>query len=164
MSFGSFIIRFLFPCLFNFVPVLVGVPIAVIKHHDQNQLGVERVYFIFKLVVQNLEESGQEYGCRGHRRMLLTGLPSIYCLIMLSYSIQDHHPRNSITHSDLGLPISSIIQESAHCPVWLSYFLSWDALFQNDSSLCQVDVKLASTILFYNTHFKVRVFWWQISS
>lgn len=31
------------------------------------------------------------------------------------------------------------------CPIWKGHFLNWSSLFPNDSSLCQVDIKLAST-------------------
>ena len=36
------------------------VSVTVVKHHDQNQVGDERVYFILQLVVHHPGKSGQE--------------------------------------------------------------------------------------------------------
>jgi hypothetical protein len=44
--------------------VLVEVSIAVIKCHDQKQLGKERVYFVVQLVVHHSGKAGQEPGVR----------------------------------------------------------------------------------------------------
>ena len=44
--------------------VLVEVSIAVIKCHDQKQLGKERIYFILQLVVHHSGKAGQEPGVR----------------------------------------------------------------------------------------------------
>lgn len=40
--------------------VLVGIFIAVIKHHEQNQVGEERVYFILWLIFRHPGKSGQK--------------------------------------------------------------------------------------------------------
>jgi hypothetical protein len=40
--------------------VLVRDSIAVIKHHEQMQLGEGRVYSIFEFIVHHPEKSGQE--------------------------------------------------------------------------------------------------------
>jgi hypothetical protein len=88
--------------------------IAAIKHHDQKQCGVERVYFSqqFHITVHHWGRPGQELKqgrnwCRGHGRVLLTVL-----LDLLSYTIQDHLLRGSTIHSRLGLPTSIINREN----------------------------------------------------
>lgn len=77
-------------------------------------------------------------------------LPVPHDLLSLSsYSTPDHPPRGDITHSELGPLISIINQENpswlAHRSVWWGHFLNRSSLFQNDSSLCQTDIKLDST-------------------
>ena len=44
----------------TYIP-LVRISVAVIKHHDQNQVGEERVYFLIQLVTYHPGISGQEF-------------------------------------------------------------------------------------------------------
>jgi hypothetical protein len=71
--------------------------------------------------------------------LLLIGL-----LSLLSHRTQ---PRGDTTYSELG-PFTSVIkQENVQqvCPQW-GYFLSYNPLFQNNSSLCQIDIKLVTVL------------------
>lgn len=54
-----------------------------------------------------------------------------------SYSIQDHLPRNGNAHSELDTP-TSITNHNNTPWTWLQANLSWESLFPNDCSLCQV--------------------------
>lgn len=70
--------------------------------------------------------------------MLLTGL-----LVLFSCKIQDHQPRGSTAHTELN-PLTSIKKthrRHVHRPVWWGRYLDGSFLFQNCSSLCQVDIK-----------------------
>ena len=40
--------------------VLVGISIAVTKHHDKKQLGEERIFFILWFIFHHPGKSGQE--------------------------------------------------------------------------------------------------------
>ena len=70
-------------------------------------------------------------------------------------TIQYYCSRGGTTHSGLG-PLSSITnQESTYR---LGYrqsgwkqFLNWGSLYPNDSSLCQTDIKRASTLTYSNS-------------
>ena len=77
--------------------------------------------------------------------MLFTGL-----LSLLSYSTQDLQPQTGPAHNELGSPTSIVNQENVlqNCPQTNQEgaFLSWGFLFPNDSSLCQVDIALASMV------------------
>ena len=53
------------------VIVLVGVSLAVIKHHDPKPLGEERVYFILQFRVPSLNEV--RVGTRGKNLKAETG-------------------------------------------------------------------------------------------
>jgi hypothetical protein len=117
----------------------------VIKHQDQKQLAEERVYFSFRFYSSYSQgsqgrDAGQQSGVRGwcedHGGVVLTGLLR-------------HLPTNGTGDSKLGSPTSVVNQEKAlqlvHRSVWWGHFLSWGFLFPDESSLCQVDIKPAST-------------------
>ena len=48
----------------RYTPVVVGVSVSVMEHHDQKQLENERVYFIlhFQVTIHHSGKSGQEPG------------------------------------------------------------------------------------------------------
>ena len=62
------------------------------------------------------------------RRSTASGLPRLPF-----YRTEDHQPRDGTTHSELG-------------PILWKHFFNVGSLFFDDSSLCQVDIKLSSTI------------------
>lgn len=77
---------------------LVIVSNAVMKHHDQNQLGEESVYLVYTSTLQSIiggrEVKNSKQGLKleaGHGRVLLTGL-----LSLLSYRTQDHQLRDEM--------------------------------------------------------------------
>lgn len=118
---------------------------VVIKYYDQNQHGEGRGYFSLWLIVhhpgrpgrKSREEPGDSNSCRGHRGVLFTGLFLTAC--SACFLIQ---PRASSTaYSELSAPVWIMDQENVPqaCPLWWGHFLSWSSLFQNDSSLCQLD-------------------------
>lgn len=75
--------------------VLVRDSIAVIKHHEQMQLGEGRVYSIFEFIVHHPEKSGQELK---QGKYLEATEGTAYCLVlhgllsMLSYSTRTTSP------------------------------------------------------------------------
>lgn len=73
---------------------------------------------------------------------------SSWLLSLLSCRTQEWH-----CHCELGLPTSinqpinhSMKKMICHSPIYWRYFLSWKPLFPKDSSLGQVDLKLASIV------------------
>lgn len=123
------------------VPVLcLRVLVAVIKHHEQKLPGEERVYFDLQSLTIIRGSEGRNLGAgtgEGRRGMLHTAL-----LSLLSDSNQDHQLRGGPSH---------ISQETSPkaCPqanpvgvcVWAFFYLS----YQNDSSLCQMDIRPTRT-------------------
>jgi hypothetical protein len=110
----------------------------------------EELYFNlwFHITQPIIERSqGRNWG-RDHGRMLHTGLLSLAC--SLCFLI---HPRTTCPGLipptvAWALPHQSLILKMSHrlaCrPNWLQHFLNWGSLFPSDSSLHQVDTKLAS--------------------
>jgi hypothetical protein len=90
--------------------VLVRVTIAVMKHHDQKQLGEERVYMAYQCSslkevrtgTQARQEPGGRSWCRGHGGVLLTELAPHGLLRLLSYKTWDHQLRASTTQQWVG--------------------------------------------------------------
>jgi hypothetical protein len=103
------------------------VSLAVIKYHEQKQLGGESVYFTYSSTLQSISgvglgKSGQDprgrSWCRGHGRMLLTGLLIMACSACLLIEPRTTSPGDGTAHSGLG-PLTTIInQETAPqaCP------------------------------------------------
>ena len=65
------------------------VSIAVIKRHDQKQLRDERVYFAYTPKSQLIAEGGQDGNMAAMEERYL----------LLSYTTQDHPPRDGTLHS-----------------------------------------------------------------
>jgi hypothetical protein len=122
------------------------------KHHDQEAVGEERVYLAYISTLLfiterdqdwNSSRSGRRSWCRGHGGMFLTGLlPLAYstcCLIKRRLPAKRwHHPQGYFTPWSLieKMPYSYISWR--HFPIWSSFLC-------DNSSLCQIDTKLAST-------------------
>jgi hypothetical protein len=85
----------------------------------------------------NSSRSGSRSWCRGHGGMFFTGL-----LSLLSYRTKTTSPEMVLPTRDL--PPWSLI-EKMPCS-WISWrhFLTWSSFLCDNSSLCQVDTKLAS--------------------
>lgn len=71
-------------------------------------------------------------------------------LSLLSCISRDHLPRGGTAQSALG-PLTSFSNQQnvpQACPktIWLGYFVYWGSIFSNDSRVCQLDLKLVSTM------------------
>jgi hypothetical protein len=55
---------------------------------------------------------------------------------------------DSTTNNGLGPPLL-ITKKMPYSWILCKYFPSWSSLLSNDSSLCQIDIKLASTLWFF---------------
>jgi hypothetical protein len=63
---------------------------------------------------------------------------------LLSYRIQDYQPRDGTTHKGLSHPWS-LIEKMPYSWISRMHFPNWSAFLCDNSSLCQVDTKVAST-------------------
>jgi hypothetical protein len=73
-------------------------------------------------------------------------------LSLLSFTTQDHQPRDAPPTMGRTLPHQSLIKKMPHSPILQGHLLNWDSLLSGDFSLCQVDIKLASTASFSVSH------------
>lgn len=149
--------------------LIVRIFIALKNTMAKSNLGWVGVYLNLQLIyyTHHWGKPGQEHNLRragtwrqnwsrGYGGVLLMGLlPKGWLLMSEStcfiIDLRTSSLGGDTTHSDLGLPTSVINQKKkmAHrlpCrPVWWWHFISWGSLFPNDSVLCWVDRKLAST-------------------
>jgi hypothetical protein len=96
----------------------------------------------------NSSRSGSRSWNRGHGGMFLTDLLSLACsacsLIEPRLSAQRwHYPQGD-------LPPWSLIEKMPYSWISWRHFLTWSSFLCDNSSLCQVDTKLASTKVFLN--------------
>lgn len=94
----------------------------------------------------NGRKSGQDFKAEALEELGLL-LPMGF-LILLFFTPRNHQ---ELYHTQwLGTPnqplTKKILHELAHRTIGSGYFLSWGSLFPNDSSLCQLDVELDSTL------------------
>jgi hypothetical protein len=88
--------------------VLAAASIAVMKHHDQNNLGKKR--FIWLTLPYRC--SSNEVRAGSWRQELMENWPcwvALHSLLSLLSDIQDHQPRDGTTHHELGSPHQSLI-------------------------------------------------------
>lgn len=99
-------------------------------------------------------ESWKQELCRGNGGVLLTGL----LIMVFSACFCIEHRTNSpgMAHPQWAVPPHINHQEMSYrltcCPILWRHFLSWGSLLSNDSSLCQADIKLASTYTLSNIY------------
>lgn len=121
---------------------MVSASIAVINHHDHNLLEGERVYsgwsFLSHTPLLRKVRARQELMQKTWRMVAPRGW-----LILLSFSIQVLQARRAIAHSELSFPTPIINHENA-LQTCLQASLT-NSLFLDDSSLCQVNIKLTSS-------------------
>ena len=107
------------------------------------QVGEERVYLAYTSTLLfitkgsqdwNSNRSGSRSWCRSHGGMFFTGLLPLAC----SYRTQDYQPRDGPTHKGT-FPHDHKLRKC------LKAFPNWSSFLCDNSSLCQVDTKLAST-------------------
>ena len=83
------------------------------------------------------------------RRVAVYWLALHYLLRLLSYRTQDHQPRDGTTRKGLGPPSSITTKKMpyrlTYSLILLGRFLSWDSFSSDDSSLCQVDIRVSRT-------------------
>lgn len=89
--------------------VPVRVTVAVMKQHDEKQVGEKWVYFVYTSMSQFITEevrvgthAGQEAGGRSWRSAAYW-LGPYGLLSLLLYRTQDQQPRSGTTYSGLGL-------------------------------------------------------------
>ena len=93
--------------------VLGRVTIAAMKHHDQKQLGEERVYFILQFIGKGSHSSNSRQPATETEAMEEHCLLACSVLIsQLSYTPQDRLSRCGTTHSELGtgLPQACLVE------------------------------------------------------
>jgi hypothetical protein len=108
---------------------LVRVSIALIKGHNQKQLGEDRVYFILPFCVSLSprevragSQTGLDLGgtvqCTGHERGLLNCLAPYGLFSLISSSTQKYQPRDETIYNELGPTTLIIIKLDAprSCP------------------------------------------------
>lgn len=107
------------------------------------------LFFLLHMTVSQ-RKSGQEFGCRsrsqGYGELLITWLCSPCFLTELRTTCSGV----TLPTVDWNLPQQSL-SNKMHCRLDYSqitrrHFLNWESLFPNGSSLCQVDIKLTSTV------------------
>jgi hypothetical protein len=112
---------------------LPRVSIAVIKHHDQKQPGQERVYFSlqFHTTDHHWGKSGQELRqelIQRPWRNTAYRLAPHGLLSLLSYTIQDHQPRDGTPHSELS-PLPLTTNQENDPEVWPQVHLVREDIF-----------------------------------
>ena len=82
---------------------------------------------------------------RGHGGLLLTGLLIKACSICFLRESRTTSPGMAPPTMHWALPHKSLIEKLSYSPILWRHFLNWGSLLSYNSSLCQVDIKLAST-------------------
>ena len=110
----------------------------------------------FSLLIHHPEKSGLELKAGAWRLALMEEhcLRACASWLALPTSVWTR----DTAHSELGPPMSIICQENLSQVNLAGHFLSWSSLFQNDSSLCQVDMNLASTAICNLFYLSLRYF------
>ena len=119
----------------------------VIKHHDQRQL--RRRGFILscgsKVTLLLWDESEQKLKAGALKQQLLQRLMKELCFLTCSACFHVSCPW--VAQPTMGwFLLYHSISRLAYCLILWRHFLSWDSLLSDDSSLCQVDIKLASAL------------------
>lgn len=79
-------------------------------HHDQRQIGEEKLYFSLQVTAHLWGKPGQELKAEMKRRHGYSMLPNWFPLLSLACS--DSFPRDGTTHGGLGPPMSISHQEN----------------------------------------------------
>jgi hypothetical protein len=118
----------------------------------KKQVGEERIYsaYISTLLFitersqdWNLSRSGSRSWCRGHGGMFFTGLLPLAC--SACFLIEPRLPAQRWYHLQGDLPTWSLIEKMPYSWISWRHFPNWSSFLCDNSSLCQVDTKLAST-------------------
>lgn len=137
--------------------ISVWVSIAVVNHHDQNQLGEETVYFISCFVVHHQEKQRlqlKDSNChRGSEEPVINGWLFMACSTYFLRAFRTYF--SGVAPPTIG---RTILEQSRtkkmpyrfvyRWIVW-AHFLNYESLSPNDSNLCQVNKKLATTLDYF---------------
>jgi hypothetical protein len=118
----------------------------------KKQVGEERVYSVYISRLLFITKRSQDWNssrsksrswCRGHRGMFFTGLLLLAC--SACFLIEPKTASLEMVPPTLGPPPWSLIEKMLYSWISWRHFLKWSSFLCDNSSLCQVDTKLAST-------------------
>jgi hypothetical protein len=118
------------------------------------QVGEERAYSAYTSILLfitkgsqdwNSSRSGSRSWCRGHGGMFFTGLPPLAC--SACSLIEQRLPAQRWHHPQGDLPPWSLIEKMSYSWILWRHFPNGSSFLCDNSSLCQVDTKLASTMI-----------------
>ena len=123
------------------------------KHHEQEESwggkGLSSLHFFTLLLITkgcqdwNSGRSGSRSWCRGHGGMFLTGLLPLACSDCSL--IEPRLPAQRWHNPQGDLPSWSLNEKMPYSWISWRHFPNWSSFLCDNSSLCQVDTKLAST-------------------
>ena len=96
----------------------------------------------------NSSRSGSRNWCRGHGGMFITSLLPLAC--SACSLIEPRLPAQRWHYPQGDLPPWSLIEKMPYSWISWRHFPNWSSFLCDNSSLCQVDTKLASTKVFLN--------------
>jgi hypothetical protein len=118
----------------------------------KKRVGEERVYSAYSSILLfitkrsqdwNSSRSGSRSWCRGHVGTFFTGLLPPAC--SSCSLIEPRLPAQRWSHPQGVFPPWSLIEKMPYSWISWRHFLNWSSFLCDNSSLCQVDTKLAST-------------------
>jgi hypothetical protein len=136
---------------FKFVIKMSGF-LFLHKHHDQEVswggTGLFSLHFHTAVHHQGIQDwnssrSGSRSWCRGHGGMFITGLLPLAC--SACSLIEPRLPAQRWHHPLGDLPPWSLIEKMPCSWILWRHFPNWSTFLCDNSSLCQVDTRLAST-------------------
>ena len=139
--------------------ILVRVSIPAQNIMTEKQVGEERVYSAYVSTLLfitkgsqdwNSSRSGSRSWCRGHGGMFFTGLLPLAC--SACSLIEPRLPAQRWSHPQGAFPPWSLIEKMPYSWISWRHFPNWSSFLCDNSSLCQVDTKLASTHNIYQIY------------
>ena len=135
--------------------ILGWVSIAVVKHHDQKQLGKKRFCFSIKFSGHTPSLRGDRAGTQGRSLESGTEAEAVEedCLLACSswvtqsvfflYKLRSTSPGTASSTMGFALPHQSLIKKIHHRlylgPIWLEHLPNESFCIPRSSSLCQAD-------------------------
>lgn len=123
--------------------------IAMIKHYDWRQFEVGKDSFQLTTLRSDFVTEGSQGRdwSRGRGEVLFTGLFPVACSTWLLLWSRTTSPKVSLPHNELGLSHQYQSRKgTTHSPMEQYGFLSGGSFLLNNSTLCQKDIKVASTM------------------
>jgi hypothetical protein len=118
----------------------------------KKQVGEERVYSAYISILLFITKGSQDWKsrrsesrswCRGHEGMFFTGLLPLAC--SACSLTEPRLPAQRWHHPQGTFPPWSLIEKMPYSWISWRHFPNWSSFLCDNSSLCQVDTKLAST-------------------